>query len=507
MPKQKFQKYRINEIRLNLDETSEIIPKKIAGKLKISQNTIGSYEIVRQSIDARRKPKIQWVYTIDFFCSLKLNLPFAKERIYLPPKANLSKDKQIVIVGFGPCGIFAALTFAQMGYQPIVIERGKDVDARTKDVQSFWSEGKLNPDSNVQFGEGGAGAFSDGKLTTGINDMRIFKILSEFHYFGADEEILFKQKPHIGTDVLKTVVKRIREEIIRLGGKILFETKLIDFTVEGEKIKAIHLDQKGTHLTMSCDKLILAIGHSARDTFRQCLNHNVAMVQKPFSIGTRIQHPQNLINMDQYGDPNLAQKLGAAEYKLHAKSQSGRGVYTFCMCPGGEVILASSAANQIVSNGMSFHARDGQFANSALLVDVRMGDFANENPLAGVEFQEYWENKAYDLQNKYELLQSDIPSFLNSDLASVLPDFAKSAILETLPILDKKLLGFAGESALLLGPETRSSSPVRFIRDKSFQSNIKNLYPAGEGAGYAGGIMSAAVDGMKVAEQIISEIN
>ncbi len=499
-------RYRISEIKLRLDESKEAIPEKIAKKLRISKKEIHDIEVVRESIDARKKNSIFLVYTVDFSTNKQLNLPRANSREYVYPQTQLPKDKQIIIVGFGPAGMFAGLTLAQLGYQPTIIERGNDVDTRTKDVQTFWEQGILNEESNVQFGEGGAGTFSDGKLTTGINDSRIYKVLQELHHFGGPDEILYQHKPHIGTDELKGIVKNIREEIIRLGGRVLFGTKLIDIQTKNQSIEKIIIqNSQGTH-EMPCDKLILSIGHSARETFRFCFEKGVQMDQKAFSIGARIEHPQELINAAQYGDPSLAKKLGAAAYKLNCKTSEGRGVYTFCMCPGGEVILSSSGAGQVLSNGMSYHARDSLFANSALLVDVRKSDFESDHPLAGILFQEKWEHKAYGLSRGYHLLETSLGEFAQSTLAEAMPDFAKQSIIEALPKLDKKLHGFANQEMMFKGPETRSSSPVRFFRDETMQSNIKNLYPAGEGAGYAGGIMSAAVDGIKVAEQIVKNI-
>ncbi len=498
-------RYRISEVRLDLGETQDLLSGKIARQLRISQKNIINPEIIRESIDARRKPQIKKVYTVDFSSPLDLNLPPAKSRDYTPPKANLARDKKIVIAGFGPAGIFAALTLAEAGYKPLIIERGKDVDQRAQDVQRFWQEGILQNNSNVQFGEGGAGTFSDGKLTTGIHDPRIFKVLSEFYRHGAPRDILYKQKPHIGTDLLRNVIKGIRRKIIELGGEIRFSTKLVDFIVETPRISKIIVAGDTAREEIPVDKLILAIGHSARDTFRLCRDKQIAMEQKAFSVGARIEHPQQLINQAQYGDPSFAETLGAADYKLHCKTASGRGVYTFCMCPGGEVILASSGEGQVLSNGMSYHDRAGRFANSALLVDVRKTDFGSQDILAGVAFQEKWEEQAYQLSASYDLLQSDLTGFAKSDLSRALPHFAVENMLEAIPILDQKLHGFASREAILKGPETRSSSPVRFLRNARYQSNIKNLYPIGEGAGYAGGIMSAAVDGIKSAEAIMSE--
>ncbi len=496
-------RYRMTEIKLRLDESQDALADKIAKKMQIPIKSIHDLEIIRESLDARRKNAIAKVYTVDFSTKKQLNLPLANSRDYIYPAKRLSPQQKIIIVGFGPAGMFAALLLAQMGYCPIVLERGHDVQERTEDVRKFWEQGILNPESNVQFGEGGAGTFSDGKLTTGIRDHRIYKVLQEFCRFGAPQEILYKHKPHIGTDLLKDIVRRLREEIIRLGGEIHFGMKLEDFVIADQKIKKIIVQKERMLQEMPCDKLILAIGHSARDTVRLCYEKNVAMQQKSFSIGARIEHPQDLINAAQYGEANLANILGAADYKLHCKTSNGRGAYTFCMCPGGEIILASSGEGQVLSNGMSYHARNSRFANSALLVDVYKSDFGSDHVLAGIEFQEHWEHLAYRLSGGYHLLESNVAEFEKSSLAQTMPIFAKESILEALKNFDRKIPGFAAQDMMFKGPETRSSSPVRFWRDENMLSNLKNLYPIGEGAGYAGGIMSAAVDGIKAAEKIV----
>lgn len=497
-------KYRINEIKLNLKDNKNLIIDIIAKKLSIKKTDIIDFEIVRESVDARKKPDIKLVYTIDFTSSRKLKLDLAPDRTYIKPEENLAKDKKVIVVGFGPCGMFAGLILAQMGYKPLIIERGRDVDSRTKDVEKFWNEGILDENSNVQFGEGGAGTFSDGKLTTGISDYRIYKVLKEFNKAGAPDDILYKHKPHIGTDLLKNVVKNIRQEIIDLGGEILFSTKMTEVFIDDNKLTGIKVQNDSGSEELSCDHLILAIGHSARDTFEMLYSKGLSISQKHFSMGVRIEHPQSLINKSQYGDEKIAELLGAAEYKLSYKSKSGRGVYTFCMCPGGEVVMASSSENHLLTNGMSLHARDSDYANAGLLVDIRKEDFESDHPLAGVYFQEKYEKKAYELAGEYRLEGYSIEDFENSKLAESLPEYVVENILEALPFMGKRIKGFDGPSAILKGPETRSSSPISFQRDKGFKSNIENIYPAGEGAGYAGGIMSAAVDGIKIAESIIS---
>lgn len=495
--------YRIHEIKLKIDEDVNRIPAKVAEKLKLKSSDIKKWKIARESVDARDKGNIRLVYSVDFECSKKLNLPDAPDTSYHFPEGKYPKDKRPVIVGFGPCGMFAALTLAQAGYSPIVLERGKSADQRAEDVERFWREGILDEESNVQFGEGGAGTFSDGKLTTGTKDKRIRKVLEEFHRFGAPDDILYKQKPHIGTDILRKLVIAIREEIISLGGEVRFSSRVTDIISKDDKLTGLKVNHNGKEYEIDCDRAIFAIGHSARDTFRMMYDRGLNMEQKPFSIGVRIEHPQEMIDKAQYGDPKLANRLGAADYKINYRTSFGRGVYTFCMCPGGTVVMASSSKGQVVTNGMSLRARDSGLANSALLVDVRTEDFGSEHPLAGVTFQEKYEKKAYELGGGYNFPTCKWKDFEGSDVAACLPKFAKEAMKEAMPHLGKKLKGFDSPDALLRAVETRSSSPVRTIRDKDMQSNIKGLYPAGEGAGYAGGIVSAAVDGIKAAEKVM----
>lgn len=506
--------YRIHQIKLKVGEGKERLPILMAKKLKIKREDITKWNVIKESIDARDKSNLKMVYSVDFESKKNLDnnkaCEVAPDMTYHQVEALYPKEKTIAIVGFGPCGMFAALTLAEMGYKPVVFERGRSVDDRSKDVETFWQGGPLNEESNVQFGEGGAGTFSDGKLTTGIKDKRIRKVLEDFNRFGAPEDILYKHKPHIGTDVLKKVVKNLREEVKQLGGQVKFSSRVSDIIIEDNQLKALvitNTDQYGKDLDtyqFPCDKAVFAMGHSARDTFR-CLNEKgVEMKQKPFSIGVRIEHPQEMINKAQFGTSRQAGLLGAAEYKLNCRTKDGRGVYTFCMCPGGVVVMASSREGQVVTNGMSYRARDGKFANSGLLVDVRCEDFGSDNPLAGVDFQERYERKAYEVSGGYEFPTCTFKEFKNSKLAQCLPEFAVDAIIEALPVMGKKLKGFDSPDAIMKGVETRSSSPVRFTRYENFNSTIKNLYPGGEGAGYAGGIVSSAVDGIKLAEIIAS---
>lgn len=515
--------YRISQIKLALGEPKELLPKKIKKKLGNSIK-IKEYKIVKESIDARDKGDIRFVYTVDFDVEQrqgarkiilkpdpKKNLSIAPDMSYKAPEPGVRELKhRPVIAGFGPCGIFCALILAQQGYRPIVLERGKCVSERAEDVQSFWNGGTLNTESNVQFGEGGAGTFSDGKLTTGIKDPRIHKVLSEFVSAGAPDEILYKNKPHIGTDLLRDVVANIREEIIRLGGEIRFSSKLVGIDAPSGKIKAIKAEDvlTGESYTLETENLVLAIGHSARDTFRYAHELGIQMSAKPFSIGVRIEHPQKMVDEAQYGK---TKGLPPAEYKLSHRCENGRGVYTFCMCPGGEVIMSSSQEGGVVTNGMSNHKRDSGTANSGLLVDVRVSDFDGDDVLAGVEFQEKYERLAYkNGGGRYAFPKTCWSKFRDGDkdakaVIDSLPSFAVESIREAMPYLGRKLKGFDDDNAVMKAVETRSSSPVRFFRDDNLQGSIKGLYPAGEGAGYAGGITSAACDGIKVAEKIIEE--
>jgi uncharacterized FAD-dependent dehydrogenase len=548
--------YRIFEIKLAVGESEALLPGKVLKKLRARNGfCLTEWRIARRSLDARDKRNIRFVYAVDFEvgesdktivqraqnfgvkveelddgayvipraadCVIFENpaegacCHFARsERNERVSRAEPSNAKRPVIAGFGPCGVFAAYVLAKAGLRPIVIERGKSADERALDVASYWQTGGLNENSNVLFGEGGAGAFSDGKLTTGIGDARKAFVLETLAGAGGDPSILVDAHPHIGTDILRTVIKNLRKEIISYGGEVRFSTKLTGFTTcaNGELSKIICEDTNGKY-EMETDRLVLAIGHSARDTYGMLLASNMDITRKPFSIGLRIEHEQNLINKAMYGDSADITKLPPAEYKLSTKCSDGRGAYTFCMCPGGEIIAAASEYGGVCSNGMSNHARDGKYANSALLVDVRTEDFASNNPLAGVEFQRKWERAAFDIiknQKSGALLPTEtIKEFYSSDsiLAKCLPNFAVHDIREALPVFGKKIHDFDAPDTRLCGPETRSSAPVRITRNKAtMQSNIKGIYPCGEGAGFAGGIMSAAVDGIKAAEMIFAHI-
>jgi uncharacterized FAD-dependent dehydrogenase len=437
------------------------------------------------------------------------NFPYSKNL-----ETDHQKIKRPVIAGFGPCGIFAAYVMAKAGLRPIVIERGKPVDERALDVAAYWQTGELNENSNVLFGEGGAGAFSDGKLTTGIGDARKSFVLETLAGAGGSPDVIINAHPHIGTDVLRTVIKNLRNEIISYGGEVRFSTKLIGVAADASgKLSKVICENNIEKYEIETDRLVLAIGHSARDTYKMLLASGIDITQKPFSIGLRIEHEQRLINKAMYGDNADITKLPPAEYKLSTKCLDGRGVYTFCMCPGGEIISAASESGGVCSNGMSNHARNGKYANSAILTDVRTSDFASNHPLAGVEFQRKWERAAFEIaanQKSGALLPTEtVEEFYSSEstLAKCLPNFAAQNIREALPVFGKKIRGFDAPDTRLCGPETRSSAPVRITRDKTtMQSNVPGIYPCGEGAGFAGGIMSAAVDGIKAAELILHTI-
>jgi uncharacterized FAD-dependent dehydrogenase len=425
-----------------------------------------------------------------------------------------------VIIGFGPSGIFAALLLARRGYKPIVFERGYEVDKRTKEWNEFIIKGEFKENRSALFGEGGAGTFSDGKLTTSLKNIRNRFVLQELIKAGADPKILYTNKPHIGTDVLKKVIANIRQEIISLGGQIHFESKVTDFIIKDNILQALIINDQEIK-TQVC---LLGIGHSARDTFHTLLDRGLQMEQKPFSVGLRIEHKQEMINKSQYGPFHDHPALGAAEYKLHFHSKSGRSAYTFCMCPGGYVINSMSQEGGLVTNGMSYSKRNGENANSALLVNVGPDDFIGDHPLAGIKFQEQFEKKAYQLvgqkiSNPLQLVGDFLdhkistkighvqptikPGYSFVDMHDIYPKYITDTLKEALQVFDKKLHGFASHDALLTGPETRSSSPVKIYRNHEHESSIKGIYPMGEGPGYAGGIMSAAIDGMKTAEEII----
>ena len=517
---------RISNIKIYENIADTNIIDIVCQKYKINKSDVLEWSIFKKSIDARKKDNVHYNYSINL--SLKNENKYKKfdtAKKQIPKTINVKNpdSKRVVIVGAGPSGLFAALTLIQNGVTPIVVEQGDSVENRQRVVENFRNTGTLNTLSNVQFGEGGAGTFSDGKLTSGIHNPFCTKVLEEFVKFGAPQSTLYTAKPHIGTDNLIIIIKNIREYIISKGGKFYFNTKAVDFNIENGKISSITCDNNTNLFDIPVSHLILAIGHSARDTFEKLYNKNINMERKNFSVGVRIEHLQEQINLAQYGSQTKIH-LPPADYKLAYHSPSGRSCYTFCMCPGGVVIASSSEKNTIVTNGMSYYSRSGKNANSAVLVNVTPNDFEGTSPLAGIYFQKDLEEKAFVLggSNYYAPIQrfedfianqkstfigSVTPTYLPgvtlSNLNEILPDFVSATLKEGINYFDTKLKGFANPDSILTGVETRSSSPVRIIRNENLVSNISGIYPCGEGAGYAGGIMSAAVDGIKCAVAIL----
>ena len=521
-------KLMITDLRLPLEGGMEELKRMAARKVGISATEFIKFKITKEAIDARRKPDVSRVYSV--LAEVTDNMSYRKgsgvrevtdvpEEPLIP--GHMEMDGRPVVVGSGPAGIFAALTLAAEGYRPLVLERGESVEERAVAVDAYWEGGVLNPESNVQFGEGGAGTFSDGKLTTRINDRRCEKVLQQFYQAGAAEEILYKAKPHIGSDVLRLVVANMRRRLLELGGEIRFGAKVTSLLIIGGRTAGVVVNGNEE---MKAGVVVLAIGHSARDTFSSLLQSEVSMVQKPFSVGVRIEHPQEMINLAQYGAVGSNTVLGAADYQLFYKT-GGRTAYSFCMCPGGVVVASASEPDTIVTNGMSYFKRDRENANSAFVVSVEPGDFGSSHALAGVEFQRIWEKKAFQVGGSKgaapaqrladfmegrasEAFGSVRPSYTGNvtltDLNNCLPGFVTAPMKEAVTYFNRRLKGFAMGDAVLTGVETRTSSPVRMTRGDTLEAvGITGLYPAGEGAGYAGGIVSAAVDGMRIAEQII----
>ncbi len=521
---------RIDNLSMPLNYDLPMLTEAVLRRLRIPAEQLQSLTLAKKSVDARDKGDVHFVVSVDVKVKnedavLKRLKPGAANRYQPPVLPQLPKavfERRPVVVGAGPAGLFAALTLAQAGANPILIERGQPVEQRTQDVSAMQKNGTLDPESNVQFGEGGAGAFSDGKLTTGTKSPYIRAVLQTFVQHGAPEEILYLSKPHIGTDRLKGVVAGIREEIKRLGGEVYFGTKVMELIMRGSYVGGVKIVRNGETSEILTDTVLLAIGHSARDTMQNLFGQGVRMVQKPFAMGVRIEHPQRLISKAQYGNAWQNPALGAADYKLAVHTPDQRGVYTFCMCPGGEVMAAASQHGGLCVNGMSYHARAGRNANAALLVGVRPEDFGDDHPLAGFVWQRSIEQAAYRLGNSNyhapvqrvedllhgratkalgEIIPTYQPGVTCADLRECLPGFIIEDLKFGIRRMDGQLRGFAHPDAVLTGVETRSSSPVRLNRDRDtlMAEGLDGLFPVGEGAGYAGGIVSAAVDGIVAA--------
>ncbi|MGB3293345.1 MAG: NAD(P)/FAD-dependent oxidoreductase, partial [Phormidesmis sp.] len=531
---------RLTDVKLPLDHTEEDLRAAVLQKLHLSQKELTGFSIFRRSYDARKRDAISLVYTLDVETPRQKQLlkQFKRNnRIGLTPdtnyryvaQASAGQTKRPIVIGVGPCGMFAGLLLAQMGFRPILLERGKAVHERSVDTFGFWSKRKFNPESNAQFGEGGAGTFSDGKLYSRIKDGDHYgrKVLTELVNHGAVPEILYINKPHIGTYRLVKIVENIRNEIVALGGEVRFQQRVeaVEIAVTGDRRQIRGVTLEGGEFVAG-EQVVLAVGHSARDTFEMLHQQGVYIEPKPFSVGFRIEHPQPLIDQCRFGEKAGHPILGAADYKLVHHCSNGRTVYSFCMCPGGQVVAATSETGKVVTNGMSQYERSGKNANSGIVVGITPEDYpsAADNPLAGMAFQRQLEARAFELGGEtYEAPGQLVGDFLAQrastelgtvkpsyrpgvhlgDLSESLPEYAIAAIREAIPVFDRKIKGFAMHDAVLTGVETRTSSPVRIKRDDSYQSlNTHGLYPAGEGAGYAGGILSAAVDGIKVAEAV-----
>ena len=534
---------RINQLKLPVEHTRADLVKRVKKLLRCQEEL--EIEVIRRSIDARKKPELYFNYILNVKVNNepavyrrcdKKQVQIFKETYYKFPISGYSGNVRPVIIGMGPAGLFCGYMLAEAGFKPILLERGKPVDQRTKDVEEFWERGNLNPQSNVQFGEGGAGTFSDGKLNTLVKDKygRNRKVLSLFVQAGAPEEIMYDHKPHIGTDVLRRVVVNMRKAIQDMGGEIRFDSTVTDIEIMDGHISSLTIN--GTE-SLKAENVVLAPGHSARDTFEMLYNKGISMEAKPFAVGMRVEHPQELINLSQYGKRE-DKLLGNAPYKVTAKASDGRGVYSFCMCPGGYVVNASSEPGHLVVNGMSYSGRKGCNANSAIIVSVTPEDYGGEDPLAGVLFQRRLEQKAFETGQgaipveRYSDYRAAVDKAAENDISDrdgvikfpqdfepqikgkwnygpvheILPEPLRRAFVEGMEQFGSIINGFNNENVLVEGLESRTSSPVRILRDESLQSSLKGLYPCGEGAGYAGGITSAAMDGIHVAEKLAIHI-
>lgn len=525
---------RVSQIKTEIPHTEEDVIRNACRRLGIKNRDVQRYEIRRESLDARKKGHLQYVYTVDLYLDSAARISImdsfsqevSEEPYQIPEHGNLPLQQRPVIAGAGPAGLFCAYLLAREGYRPLLLERGKTVEEREADVENFWKTGLLNPDSNVQFGEGGAGTFSDGKLNTGVKDRfgRKQFVMETFVRCGAPADILYSSRPHIGTDLLIHVVAALRGEILKYGGEIRYSSCVKDICVNNQELTGLTVQTPGGDEEIPCGTFILACGHSARDTFRMLNLHGVPMEPKAFAVGLRVEHPQPMIDRSQYGKTEAGLQLPPADYRLTYRSKSGRSVYSFCMCPGGHVVNASSEEGLLAVNGMSLRARDSGNANCAVVVSVTPQDFGAGSALSGVEFQRKLEKVAFKAGNgkipqqllsdfEAERASRNYGKFMScsrggtslANLRGILPRETEAAFLEGMHAFSRKIRGFDRPDAILSAVESRTSSPVRILRGEDFQSTVKGLYPCGEGAGYSGGIMSSAMDGMKTAEQIIQK--